>query len=97
MMLLTNFLELHYDEVRRIPLPRTPVNKGRKEGGRQSPALTVTTRKSLWRGCCSLRLLGLVSYPSSPLEPAHYLLMCAVLATQTRSHPPSRLAPSGRR
>jgi hypothetical protein len=26
-----NFLELRYGEVRRIPLPRTPVNKGKRK------------------------------------------------------------------
>jgi hypothetical protein len=30
-MLAVNFLELRLGEVRRIPIPRTPVNKGKKE------------------------------------------------------------------
>ena len=29
---LTNFVERRLGEVRRIPLPRTPVNKGMKKG-----------------------------------------------------------------
>jgi hypothetical protein len=31
-LIVTNFVELRQREVRRIPLPRTPVNKGKMKG-----------------------------------------------------------------
>src|SRR5215208_5482178 len=46
------FMQDPASELRRIPLPRTPVNRVRKAG--TAPALTVTTQKPLWRGCYSL-------------------------------------------
>ena len=31
-MLKLNFREFYYDEVCRIPIPRTPMNKGKRKG-----------------------------------------------------------------
>jgi len=47
---MPNFLELRHDEVLRIPLPRTRVNKGKKKGRYRGPGPTIGTRPLPWRG-----------------------------------------------
>jgi hypothetical protein len=37
-LFLANFLELRHGEVRRIPIPRTPLHKGKKKAGLLHPA-----------------------------------------------------------
>jgi hypothetical protein len=53
-----NFVELRNDELRRIPIPRTPVNKGKRRKGRS--LLEVGTSAKTHLG--ELHPLAVVSY-----------------------------------
>jgi hypothetical protein len=69
---VANFLELRQGEVRRIPLPRTPVNKGRERKGRSCSTATLILapgapgrlrpnfRSTLWVGVARQEDVGAV-------------------------------------